>query len=578
MEARNRALPDWFSRARLGQLKLPRFQRFEAWSHEEVVSLLETVLQELPCGAALILQVGDKEPFESRQLEGTPAATERVNEHLLDGQQRLTALWKSLNDLYPDRTYFVCFKKEDDSDNGEIPKVESVARGKNKKGELTPAWIVEPEKVHAKGYIPIPLLRPGESEEKITQWCQQATGNDLQATFKLLSTVNRLRAIVATYNLPFLDLPAATPRHVALDIFIKMNTSSVELSAFDIVVAQVEAKAGDSLHELLADLKKRAPNAANYTDISQWSMAVAAMRQDMPPTLSSFQKMDVKKVVDDWDGIIEGIRYACEVLEEERIFDSARLPTYVVLYVLAAIHSSVATSLDAKGNARNILRRYLWRACTTRRYENSSATRSLQDLRGLKQAILEGKPLTAAPIFDDSQFPLPTLDELKRAGWPKKKEILARGILAVSIRLGAYDLADGSQASRDNLGKREYHHLFPDALLGEDIVSFRALNCALVTWNTNRNISAKEPLKYLRERVARSDLGEPEIRARLASHAVPFDALNVGGYEQLGTEERKAKLKADFDLFLDARAQIISGVITKLCEGQSIPIGTLELA
>lgn len=41
--------------------------------------------------------------------------------------------------------------------------------------------------------------------------------------------------------------------------------------------------------------------------------------------------------------------------------------------------------------------------------------------------------------------------------------------------------------------------------------SYRALNCALVTWNTNRSISAKNPLKYLKERVERSNLGEEEI-------------------------------------------------------------------
>jgi len=31
MEARNRPLPEWFNRLKTGQLRLPRFQRFEAW-------------------------------------------------------------------------------------------------------------------------------------------------------------------------------------------------------------------------------------------------------------------------------------------------------------------------------------------------------------------------------------------------------------------------------------------------------------------------------------------------------------------------------------------------------------------
>ena len=106
MEARNRRLPDWLGRVRTGQLKLPRFQRFESWAHSEVETLLDSVLRGRPVGAALVLAVGEREPFVSRTIEGATSPTERTTEHLLDGQQRLTALWKVLNDGYENRTYF----------------------------------------------------------------------------------------------------------------------------------------------------------------------------------------------------------------------------------------------------------------------------------------------------------------------------------------------------------------------------------------------------------------------------------------------------------------------------------------
>jgi len=47
-------------------VRLPRFQRLESWSHAEVTSLLESVLRGLPAGAALVLEVGDREHFISR--------------------------------------------------------------------------------------------------------------------------------------------------------------------------------------------------------------------------------------------------------------------------------------------------------------------------------------------------------------------------------------------------------------------------------------------------------------------------------------------------------------------------------
>ena len=60
MEARNRSLPDWLTRIRTRQIVLPRFQRFEAWSHTQISSLLNTVLKELPAGAILTLEIGEK--------------------------------------------------------------------------------------------------------------------------------------------------------------------------------------------------------------------------------------------------------------------------------------------------------------------------------------------------------------------------------------------------------------------------------------------------------------------------------------------------------------------------------------
>ena len=50
------------------------------------------------------------------------------------------------------------------------------------------------------------------------------------------------------FNLPYLSLPVSTKKDTALDVFIKMNSSAAPLSTYDIVVAQVEAGMGKSLH------------------------------------------------------------------------------------------------------------------------------------------------------------------------------------------------------------------------------------------------------------------------------------------------------------------------------------------
>ncbi|HVE87389.1 MAG TPA: DUF262 domain-containing protein, partial [Myxococcales bacterium] len=534
----------------------------------------ESVLHELPAGAMLVLEVDpENEPFVSRPMQGAPKPTCRVTEHLLDGQQRLTALWRSLHDDYPDRTYFVYSEKDDAHGGAEVPRVYGEKRYE-RGGRRFPDWANVPAKVLERGLLPVSLLRPGDLGGEISAWCESALGDDHKAIRALESRINKLRDPVKSYNLPFLSLPRKTPKDVALNVFIQMNTSSVPLSSFDIVVAQVEATAQQSLHDLVSSLKAKAPTIERYEDPSNLVLQVASLRQDKTPGEVSFFRLDFKALVDSWDSITRGIAFAAEFLEKERIFDATRLPTTVVLPVLAALHDIIPEALDGRGMATTILRKYVWRAFVTKRYERSAATAALQDYRTLRAALpVAGNASAAVPIFDEAQYPLPTTDELKSAGWPKRKDILARAILALSLRQGALDLADGTPVDAAHLSKREYHHLFPDALLSgdgslEDHRIYRALNCALITWNTNRNISAKEPIRYLKDRVERAHLGEAEIVARLATHIIPFDKLNVGGYADVqDPEERQKRIEEDYETFLDARATLIREAMKKVCDG-----------
>src|SRR5690349_18311192 len=106
-KARDRNLGEWYEQIRAGRLKLPRFQRFEAWDRGRVLGFLNTIIQNLPVGVTLLLEVGDKEKFVSRYVATAPETAARVNEHLLDGQQRLTAFWRAMHNNYEGELYFV---------------------------------------------------------------------------------------------------------------------------------------------------------------------------------------------------------------------------------------------------------------------------------------------------------------------------------------------------------------------------------------------------------------------------------------------------------------------------------------
>jgi hypothetical protein len=244
-------------------------------------------------------------------------------------------------------------------------------------------------------------------------------------------------------------------------------------------------------------------------------------------------------------------------LEEERIFDAQRLPTDLVVPVLTALWANTPDGLDAEGRARLVYRTYLWRAFFTNRYEKSTNTRALADYLEI-QTYLKDQSSPNPAVFDLEQHPLPDANELVMAGWPTKKDRLARAILALALREGGDDLADGGTVSRANLKKREYHHLFPDAYLRDKGLSqaeiYRSLNCALITWRTNRNISAKEPARYLAERLDGNVIDEVEIRTRLGKHLVPYDEMQSGDYEG----------------FLNQRADMIHDRMEQVCRADGL--------
>ncbi|MDH3663755.1 MAG: hypothetical protein OEU92_27700, partial [Alphaproteobacteria bacterium] len=423
-----------------------------------------------------------------------------------------------------------------------------------------PKWLENPSEVWKRGLVPVSLMLPSpKADEMIREWARSAASDqDSDAILDIVEMVNRLKSKFTTYNIPFLSLPTETDRETALNVFIRMNTSASPLSNFDIVVAQVEAKTEMSMHDLVGMLTEKSPNLEHYGNTADLMLATSALLQDKPPTKTTYLGSDfADRLIEDWENIEIGVKRAIAFLEEEFIYDGMRLPTDVVLHPLAALWANCTDGLDEEGETRTILRKYLWRAAFTDRYDRSSATRVLVDYRSLRK-ILDGDTFQSPIVFDEELYPLPTASILKTAGWPKRKDRMARGILAISFRFGAVDFADARPVSRDSIQQREYHHLFPRRYLQDTGVpeshANLALNCALVTWKTNRMLAAKSPESYILERAEQSSLGKDEVRRRIETHLIPYEQLMDNDYEE----------------FLEVRSVRLNQVLKRLCDGEYV--------
>ncbi|OZH53548.1 hypothetical protein AFK68_16915 [Hydrocoleum sp. CS-953] len=86
-----------------GNIQLPDFQRDWKWDDETIRRLLGSVSLSYPIGSVLLLETGSPDvKFKARLIEGVEVSKEVIPEKLiLDGQQRLTALYQALMSNQP---------------------------------------------------------------------------------------------------------------------------------------------------------------------------------------------------------------------------------------------------------------------------------------------------------------------------------------------------------------------------------------------------------------------------------------------------------------------------------------------
>ena len=596
-KAQDRTLGVWFQNIQQGMVKLPRFQRFEAWDRGRIASFLNTIINNLPVGVTLALEVAGQEKFESRYIStADPATPSTVTQHLLDGQQRLTAFWRSMHNNYEWETFFVYLPQFDrgESKSGFEVEIRCIPRWVNKHQLRMPRWAEEPAQCFKRGLLPVSLLRPGDISTEIDLWLNDATkplepaDTDPEALAKykaytatrdkIKAEITTLRERVTHFNLPYLSLPADTSKDVALQVFINMNTNSKPLSLYDIIVAEVESVAEKSLHDMVSSLTEKCPKASRYGNVSDLILSTSALLQEKLPNTRGMIEMDKKQLLANWPKLESGVERMASFLESQGVFDESRLPTNAVLAVIAAAYELIPEDGDFLAKAEKLLRRYLWSAFFTDRYENTAASRAYADFKAIKALLKNTKftdeDLASVPVLNRAEFPLADVDSLMAAGWPKAAGIEARAILAVTTFLGAIDFADHKTATYDRIQKREYHHVFPDALLAEAAIpSFLALNCALITWKTNRIVGRKDPLDYLKDRVDWADV--TVVRERLKSHLISFDLLSKAHYANLNGDGLKHKLAADFTEFLRDRAELVVIAMELLAGGETPTVETV---
>ncbi|WP_318538506.1 DUF262 domain-containing protein [Geobacillus thermoleovorans] len=254
--------------------QLPDFQRGWVWDDERIRNLLISVSLSYPIGAVMMLQTGNPDVrFASRPVEGMDESQRVEPERLiLDGQQRLTALFQSLKLKAPvvtrdkrgkeiKRFYYIDIDKilDPSVDREEtivsVPE-DRIIRGPGGKIALDCSDL---DKECEAGMLPVNLLLdPAGLLAWQTRYFSDPT-KIAERSLKWQKLMTDVFPRFQQYQVPVIMLRKPTPKEAVCQVFENVNTGGVSLTVFELLTATFAAedfKLRDDWTDREAKLKK----------------------------------------------------------------------------------------------------------------------------------------------------------------------------------------------------------------------------------------------------------------------------------------------------------------------------------
>ena len=597
----NSTIERWMDEIKHGRIGLPRFQRKFVWKDDTISKLILAIIRKKPVGTLLLFKYDGKyKLFKPHSVVGADDCFDEnhCDKVILDGQQRLTAIWcvlnnKPLGEEVIKKEFFMEINKKNEQN--------FIVSIKCKKTNENNRELDEKKYFCDENLVPARFLSK-ELRYEIKPWFEKMCSDsaELEILYRKIDQCNvDFNARDISYHIIPEDENSKDmdPKEV-IDTFITINTSSIKMTQFEIAIALIEGenikgssweRFRDNIEKIKIEkerLERFFPSKLRTNKLGELILKVACLltkkRSDrdngeiitLVPKKSNYTDSDVvMTVVDKWYKIIDSIDHTLKFLERESIYDEKRLPSEVPLRVLPALYANIPMNVDSdnEGQINELIRSYLWRSFVTERYDRSAESRLHQDyvmLRTMIENIIKNGHSDEGIdyILNSNKYPIPEIaiisnmeDALKS---PKSSDKLSKALLILSLKKGAWDLASGDEIDFSNIKNREYHHLFPQKMLKNEGRKNNEidhpLNFVLIQANSNRKIAAKKPEDYLSQRVV-GNIKEKDIRKRVETHLIPYDELNV-----------KTGRNGNYEKFIKKRAEMMVMALKDLCEGKKL--------
>lgn len=401
-----------------GQMALPEFQRDFVWDPNKVTELLDSVSNGWPIGALLVLE--GPQPFETMGISGGPPVRNReVDYYLLDGQQRVTALYHAMKRTEDDVVYYLDLADLDTESEEALPFRWARTLKAMPKARMNTSHRVSD------------LLNPHYLAEALNAYPQDKRDLYREAVHARLGYLAG-----GKYQVPATIMDRGIELEALTRIFETLNRTGVQLNAFDLMVAVLYAEdfklrdkwnqAKDENRVLrafdidgLEILKVIAVWRRNEDRISNSRNKVTGIRQrDILNIPGEFVARHWGDAVLAYVKALDFLQARCGVLAEPDT-----IPSEAMIVTLAYL-------LQGGELTEEEILHWYWLSIATQQYAQGANTQVIADVEELALARLQQRASEGLPVA--------LRDELRR------NKILRLGMRGLIVQRGGLDPVTGN--------------------------------------------------------------------------------------------------------------------------------------
>ena len=557
-----------------GKTQLPDFQRGWTWDDDRIRGILASLTQGYPMGAIMNLQYGSESVrFKYRPIEGVQANGVTPEYLVLDGQQRLTSMWRATCSKDPvetvtdkkkkiSRYYYLDINVCLDDDADRLDAILSVPADRKIKTNFDRDVVLDlstRELEYEHEMFPINIIFDSSARE---DWADGYKDYHNYAP-EFREKYNRFRKeiieIMTGYKLPVIRLDKSTPREAVCKVFENVNTGGVALTVFELVTATFATyefdlredweKCRDIIwgkHEPLnTDVMYGVDESAFLQAVTLYSsFKQKDLYPDTAPAVSCKRKdildLPFEQYKENKQAVLDGFKLARKFLFSQYVFRQRDLPYATQLIPLAAICAVIGQSVFDKPKTQDILSQWFWCGIMGEMYGGANETRYANDIDDVVKAI-RGQAVAIRTI-NASFFSATRLLSLQT-----RNSAAYKGIMALIYREQGRDFMKGitMDVVKSMDESPDIHHIFPEAYCISRYKKEKwnsIVNKTPILPASNRSIGGSAPSIYLKKIMSDANIDEAQLRQRIESHMIDYDALAADDFDTYFIDRAKKLL------------------------------------